>query len=297
MTTVHRSLSRDSTWVLVHIDERAMVYVKETSVDAAWLAQHAFREYHPLTLANRRLTRETLDRIVLDLERAVEAQPRYAQLWMDLGLALRTRGDNAGAVRAFEKAVEIEPENPLAWNRIATVAIDAGDTDAALRACRRLTEISPENPASWHQLGRACEASGDRGEAAKAFAAALELDPDYADAWESTFRMHLKAQAWDDALLFTDRWIEARPDDYLGYYYKAEILMRLERGSQAIRAAEAASRLNPRAPGAHMLLARLYTEARDYARALKHIDTVLMLAPGDVKALEVREYLLEQLRQ
>ena len=296
MTTVHRSLSQDSTWVLVHIDERATVYVKDTSVDAEWLAQHAFREYHPLTLANRRLTRDTLNRLVLELERAVQEQPRYAQLWLDLGLALRTRGDSAGALRAFEKAVEIEPENPSAWNRIATVAIAAGDTEAALRACRRLTEISPDNAVSWHQLGRAYAAAGDRREAARAFDTAIELNRDYTDAWESAFRLHFAAQAWDDALLFTDRWIEIRPDDYLGYYYKAEVLMRLERGAQAIQACEAAIRRNPRAPGAHMLAARLYTDARDYVRALEHIEKVLVLAPGDAKALEVRAFLLEKLR-
>jgi len=297
MINVHRSLARDSTWALVRIDEHATVYVKDTSVDAGWLARYAFEEYHPLTLPNRRLTPESLDRLILELERAVVEQPRYTQLWLDLGLALRTRGDASGAVNALEMAVEIEPDNPAAWNRLATAAITAGATDAALRACRRLTEISPDNAISWYQLGRAHEAMGNRIKAAEAFATAIEIQPDYQDAWEGTFRLHLAAEAWDDALLFTDRWIQSWPEDYLGYYYKAEILMRLDRTRQAITTGQEAIRRNPRAPGAHMLLAKLYTDAGEYGRALEHIETVLVLAPGDARALEIQSYLMEQMKR
>lgn len=297
MTTVHRALSRDSTWVLVHLDPRATVYVRDASVDAQWLSRNGYFEYHPLTLANRRLDRATLDRIVSELERAVAERPDYAALWLDLGLVLRTRGDAAGAVRAFEQAVSLEPDNPSGWNRLATVAIAAGDNDAALEACRRLTELSPDNAVSWLQLGRAYDAVGERQQAVDAFARAIAVQPDNVEGWEESFRIHLRAQAWDDALLFTDRWIQERPDDYLGYYYKAEILMRLERTGQAVQAAKLAEARNPRAPGVHMLLARLYTDQRDYRRALEHIDRVLDLAPGDAKALEIREYLVGKVNE
>jgi hypothetical protein len=54
---------------------------------------------------------------------------------------------------------------------------------------------------------------------------------------------------------------------------------------------------NPRAPGVHMLLARLYTDERDYRRALEHIEAVLALAPGDAKALEIRQYLIGKINE
>jgi Flp pilus assembly protein TadD len=53
------------------------------------------------------------------LAKAVEASPKGASLWNNLGVAKTRRGDYAGAVRAFQKAIDLDGNFEIARANLA----------------------------------------------------------------------------------------------------------------------------------------------------------------------------------
>jgi hypothetical protein len=111
---IHRSLATDDAWSLCYLDRHAWIYVRNGSVDPAWLASNGMRVYHPLTLHNRRLNEDEIASVRADLERAVTVSPEYYRTRFDLALVYMTVRDRAGAMREVEKVLEIDPGNRAA---------------------------------------------------------------------------------------------------------------------------------------------------------------------------------------
>jgi hypothetical protein len=111
---VHRSLLRDDAFTLCYLDRHAWIYVKNNSVDAAWLAENGHRVYHPLTLHNRPMPDTEFLEARSELERAVGISPSYVRLRVDLALVYLTIGDRRNAERQIEEALKIDPDNRTA---------------------------------------------------------------------------------------------------------------------------------------------------------------------------------------
>jgi len=72
-------------------------------------------------------------------ERALDRQPLFWPIRMNLGELLRVQGDTAGAIRHQQKVLEESPQNSYAVRRLAQVYLDLGDLPSArksLEACR-----------------------------------------------------------------------------------------------------------------------------------------------------------------
>jgi hypothetical protein len=111
---VHRSLIGDDGWSLCFVDEHAWIYVKDASVQPAWLRDNGFRAYHPLTLQNRRVSDEEMRLILDDLQRAVGSSPDYVRIRVDLAMVYLTLGNPAAAAVEIDRALEIDPQNKTA---------------------------------------------------------------------------------------------------------------------------------------------------------------------------------------
>lgn len=111
---IHRSLLRDEAFTLCYLDRHAWIYIKNNSVDPAWLDENGYRVYHPLTFHNRPMRDTELLEARSELERAVGVSPSYERLRVDLALVYLTVGDRGNAERQIEEALKIDPENRTA---------------------------------------------------------------------------------------------------------------------------------------------------------------------------------------
>jgi Flp pilus assembly protein TadD len=152
------------------------------------------------------------------LRKAVELDPRDADVWGNLGLALsrlrgcareaeeaahkatqlcrdaahlrslaivlgRTRQDTAEAESVIKRAIEREPENALFWNDLGDlVARDPERHTDAEAAYRRATELNPSDPWYWGDLGDLLITTHER-DAVTALRKAIELDPQVSWFW------------------------------------------------------------------------------------------------------------------
>ncbi len=150
------------------------------------------------------------------------AAPRY-----NLGVALRARGDRAGAAREFRAALERHPTpslTGLALTNLGRMEEDAGRADAALDLYGRAVAADPGNHAARSNLGALLAERGRLGEAVEHLSEAARLRPDDPD-------VHFNLGM---ALLDLGRRDEARAE--------LEAAARLAPGDAAIRARLEAAR-------------------------------------------------------
>jgi len=83
--------------------------------------------------------------------RAIEAYKKYlelkpddADIWTDMGVMHRRRGEPVEALRAFDKAMEVDPGHQQSrFNKGVVLLSDQNDRDAAVKIWQELVEINP----------------------------------------------------------------------------------------------------------------------------------------------------------
>ncbi len=297
MRHVLAAVARDSSWALVHVDDRALVYVDTASVDRDWLARHAYRAYDPVAFgAGGTVTGRRLDAILRELDRALAEDSTSARTWIHRAAAMLAAGRTARAREALDHARRLAPGHPgiAALERQLDGAAPPPERDSREALERAAGERPGEAPA-WRRLAVARARAGDAAGAIDAWRRVVDLEPGDDDAWLALAREQIRAKALDEAMETARRATRSRPDAWVGWYLQAEVLMRLGRTADAIAAGERARSMRPRAAGINMLLAKLYTESRRYDEALARLAAVLEVDPDNAVARRQQAWIREQL--
>ncbi|WP_010215131.1 tetratricopeptide repeat-containing sulfotransferase family protein [Sphingomonas sp. PAMC 26621] len=112
---------------------------------------------------------------IVELERALQANPDFLPAWLNLGNLHEDLGDRGAARRAYSAVLARAPDNGRAYARLA--AIDVAD-GAAGAAVARLKTVLPRAASVEDRadllfaLGNALDAAGDAGDAFQAIEAA-----------------------------------------------------------------------------------------------------------------------------
>ena len=113
---------------------------------------------------------------ILLFQKAVQAAPRHADAYFELGNALLEQREHAKAEVAFLSALKIEPRRTLCYLNLGNVYSDQGDVKRAERAFRKALKLGPsgwDQCASSNGLSNLLEARGREAEAEHVSAAAL----------------------------------------------------------------------------------------------------------------------------
>lgn len=105
------------------------------------------------------------DAAVADLLQALEGEPACAELWCDLGAALRRRGDHGPAQEAYGQAMKLRPDHPDALFGLGELLRQDNRPQEALRFYALLLERVPDYRHGWHHTGLALLALGRHAEA------------------------------------------------------------------------------------------------------------------------------------
>ena len=106
----------------------------------------------------------------------------------------------------------------------------------------------------------------------------------------------LQRGEWKRAERSVAAYLDARPDDARGYYFKGEIMRRqagIDPQGRCVTLYQEALKRNPLYPPVHRALGEFYFKAGHYRQARPYFETFLSLAPHD----EAREYIQGYLRQ
>ena len=110
--------------------------------------------------------------------RVTEANPQYADGWINVARALIEEGEIDRARRFIEKAMNVAPRLVRANFFLAMVEKAEGNYDRALELLLKVTEKYPKDRVVWNQIGRIYFLKREFQEAVEAFQRVLKIDPE-----------------------------------------------------------------------------------------------------------------------
>jgi serine/threonine-protein kinase len=114
--------------------------------------------------------------------KAIDLDQNYALAYNNLGVTLKAKGDLGGAIQHFQKAITIAPDLSLAHNNLGAALYDKFGTDRAIGHFRKAIEIDPKNADAHFNLGNVLTNINDLDGAVTHYRKALVLNPNDAEA-------------------------------------------------------------------------------------------------------------------
>jgi len=188
------------------VDERLHAGATDARVRARWLSVLVL--YAEESRAHGALLR------ALDLfQKAVEIEPRRADLLSSLGQVSAQGGKLAEAVRWFQKSLEIDPLQPRTLLSLGEVLHDTHQQDKAIDAWTRSLALDDGMALAHLHLGEAALATGKFDEALEYTSRALVADPRLAPAHFLAADAHERRGDLQRALRAVDRGLVFEPDN------------------------------------------------------------------------------------
>ena len=142
---------------------KSLSLVAQGQVDMAVQDLTALRDQNPnspvarLGLAKALIAKRQGDAAIVELQKAVELDPKSAEAWYQMGYASHVLKQNAAqALPAYEKAVAADPGNPTYRTNLGAVLAETGQADRAIDELTKVTS-SPgyARAEAWIYLGGA----------------------------------------------------------------------------------------------------------------------------------------------
>ena len=111
-------------------------------------------------------------------QRVTEAEPGYADGWLNLGRALIQEGETEAARPLVEKALALQPNLARSHFFMAMIQKAAGDYEGALRSLNETVRQYPRDRVAQNQIGRILFFQRRFAEAIAVFQKTLDVDPE-----------------------------------------------------------------------------------------------------------------------
>lgn len=129
-------------------------------------------------LGNAFYAKEEVDSAVAEYVKAVEADSAYGKAYVNMGIALDTKGQITKARWAYEQALVINPEDVLALCHLGFNYFNSGRAEEAVKYYRKALDIDPNSAQAHYNLGIAFANAKIFKEALVEWQKVVDLDPD-----------------------------------------------------------------------------------------------------------------------
>jgi len=197
------------------------------------------------------------------------------------------------SVTLFTHAVEVEPEQVLGYVNLGAALRDRGDLDNAAEALTMALRRRNNDPNALTTLGAVMQDMGRTDEAAMLYQRALMVDSENTNAMNNLAVILEERGAMAEALQWYQRAMARSPSDPFVHNNMAGLLEKLGRGDEAMAEYEAALRLRGDYVEPRKNLALLYARRGDRAAAVAQLEMVLRIRPMDPDAREMIKAIVE----
>lgn len=206
--------------------------------------------------------------------------PGNGRGWMNYGLTLMARSDNAGALECFRRAAALTPNYPLLEINTAIVKSVLGRDAEAERHFQRALALDANHAACHFYYARWLVDRKRYMEAAVRLERALQITPADLDTMHLLMRVHFDQQNWSALGKLTASALGVDPGDGVAKQYGAQ-LAALE---SELAAAQAGTARIPTAEG-YLNLSLMYYRAGRFDDCAAAARRALELRPGYAAAL------------
>ncbi|GMK53494.1 hypothetical protein CspeluHIS016_0100800 [Cutaneotrichosporon spelunceum] len=219
---------------------------------------------------------------VLELEAAVQQEPRDASAWLALGLKQQENEREDAAIRALQRAVELQPETRAAWLALAVSYTNEGKDGRAHDALERWLDLTQPGSATPETMGELHDERATR--IVNRLIDIARQRPDDLDV-DVQVALGVLFNASEDYTKAEDCFtaaLEARPDDWVLYNRLGATLANSGRSHEAIKYYHRALGLHPNFVRAQFNLGISYVNLAQYRLAAQCILDAIRLQHSDV---------------
>ena len=202
---------------------------------------------------------------ILRLQEALKQFPNSARLWLGLGIAQFTYGQNVEAENSFRRSLTLDPKAVPALAYLGVTYAERGLHEEAIKFYEQALALRPQL-ATLHYLVADTllkNRAADTTRAEKYLKRTLELDPNFAAAYLAWGRLHVRAARYAEAAPLLERAVALQPGLLEAHYQLSRVLMRLKRTDEAHRELETFKQLSEKQ--------KAQNEPREIARRLANV--------------------------
>ena len=174
---------------------------------------------------------------ILRLQEALKQFPNSARLWLALGIAQLTHGQNVEAENSFKRSLTLDAKLVPALAYLGVTFVERGEYDKAVKFYEQAIALTPQL-AALHYLAAETilkTSTPDTTRAEKYLKRATELDPTLAAAYLSWGRLRIRANRYAEAAPLLERAVTLQPDLVEAHYQLSRVLVKLKRTDEANR--------------------------------------------------------------
>ncbi|HEY1190631.1 MAG TPA: tetratricopeptide repeat protein, partial [Gemmata sp.] len=211
---------------------------------------------------------------------AIDPHLAHPTFHNNFGAALGAAGDLGGAVGQFKKAIELDPKFAPAHANLGNALLRQRDPDGAVRSLREALKLDPQNAEAHETLGRALLQKRDRAGAIAALRESLRLDPKNVNLWGGLGNL-LWDQGDREGAIGAFRAALRHAPDEAGLHHNLGLLLRQTGDAKgAISEYQEAIRLDPKHTRARYSLGIALKASGDAAGAVAAYRELLALDPS-----------------
>jgi len=211
---------------------------------------------------------------IAPLRKAVELLPAQSRPRYLLAVALDRAGDRAGAAESFEALIRLDPDDIMALDYLGWAALREGKPEEAEARFRRAQEVQPKGPEALKGLAHSLDAQ-KKPEAAGAYRDYLELTPSDSESRGRLIHLLVELKQNDAALAELDRLDAGKQPTLESLRLRADIQIAGKKWDDSVATLQQALALAPHDAQLHGGLGRIFLQKRDFAAAEKELRMAL----------------------
>lgn len=118
---------------------------------------------------------DDMDSAWRNLQAAASMNDKDPEIWNNMGLVARKRGDLLKAREFYDKAIELKPDYPEALNNLAVLSLQGGDVEKARELLEKAVKLAPAYPEANFHMAMVLEQKGDKAKAIEYYKRFLEV--------------------------------------------------------------------------------------------------------------------------
>ncbi|MEA5549460.1 tetratricopeptide repeat protein [Anabaena cylindrica UHCC 0172] len=254
-----------------------------------------FADY--LFLAATFLQIEHYEQALLNLDKSIELDPNYKEIWFFRGYVMDKIEQYDEAINSYNMAIEID-SNYIDALFFRVVTFYKNELyDKALESFQKVIKLEVNDVAHWLLYGSTLYDIERYEESLFAFSKANELQPNDEVTLEYICLVLFKLERDQETLKVCDQLIELNPNESINWFNKSAILSNIGQYNEALISWNKAIELNPNDPEIWYNRGKTLTILNHYEEALESVNKAIELDPKYLDAWLEKTLVLYDLKR
>jgi tetratricopeptide (TPR) repeat protein len=228
------------------------------------------------------LRADSVDRAIVELTKAKEANPNAALIYNGLGDAYNRQGVPLFAITQYEKSSELDSMNADVYNKLGKLYYKERRYNDAAKAYARVVQLDPSNKTVLLDLSKMYMASRPKQyeNAAKYLKLYIDRFPKSDEAWGMYSEALFYLRQYPEAIDAAQRVLKIDPKSGKAWRYQATAQFELKKYKDAIESFKKLQQLDTMKVEDYFRLGDAYIDQKQTAAAVEAYENVLKLDPN-----------------